>query len=72
MGNVTVLQTIGFPIGIKPAPFWTNLQLSKHECDFMGTLIKEDIARAKEFHGAFQFIDICALNDGGEFQKSYK
>ena len=25
------------------------------------------------FHGAFRFIDdLCALNDGGEFQKSYK
>ena len=25
------------------------------------------------FHGNFQFIDdLCALNDGGEFQKSHK
>ena len=39
----------------------------------MGKLIKEDIAQAKKFHGTFQCIDdLCVLNDGVEFQKSYK
>ena len=56
-----------------PAPFWVNLYLSKHECEFMGKLNKEDIARAKTLHGTFRFTDdLCALNDGGKFQKSYK
>ena len=35
--------------------------------------IKEDIALTKKFQGTFRFIDdICALNDGGQFQKSNK
>ena len=56
-----------------PAPFWANLYLSKHECEFMGKLNKEDIARAKTFHGTFRFTDVlCAFNDGRKFQKSYK
>ena len=39
----------------------------------MNKLIKEDIARAKKFHGTFRFInDLCALNDGREFQMPYK
>ena len=43
--------------------------LSKHECDFMGKLIKQ----AKKFHGTIRYIDdLCALYDGREFQMSYK
>ena len=39
----------------------------------MGKLITGDIARAKKFHETFRFIDdLCALNDGRQFQKSYK
>ena len=62
-----------YPLGIDPAPFWANLYLSNHECKFMKKLIKNNIARAKKFHGTFRFIDdLCALNNGGEFEKSYK
>ena len=53
--NLTILQTIGIPIRIEPAPHWANLYLSKHECDFMGKLITDGIARAKRFHGNFRF-----------------
>ena len=39
----------------------------------MGKLNKEDIARAKKFHGTFRFTDdLCVFNDGRKFQKSYK
>ena len=56
-----------------PAPFWANLYLSKHECEFMGKLNKDDIGRAKTFHGTFRFTDdLCAFNDGRKFLKSYK
>ena len=73
VGNVTVLQTIGIPMGIHPVPFWTNLYQSKHECDFMVKLIKKNIARAKTFLGNLRCIaDLCALNNGGYFQKSFK
>ena len=60
-------------MGIDPALFWANIYLSKHEGDFMGKLIKENITRAKKFPGTFLFIcNLCTLNDEGEFQKSYK
>ena len=72
VGNLILLQTIGIPMGIDPAPFWANLYLSSYECDFVKDLIKTDIVRATKFHGIFRFIDdLCALNDGEEFQKSY-
>ena len=36
-------------------------------------LIKEDIAETRRFHETFWFIDdLCAFNDGREFQMSYK
>ena len=41
VGNLTVLQTIGISIDL--TPFCANLYLSKHECNFMDKLIKEDI-----------------------------
>ena len=73
VGNVTVLQTTGIPMGIHPVPFWINLYQSKHECDFMVKLIKKNIARAKTFLGNLRCIaDLCALNNGGYFQKSFK
>ena len=54
--NLAVLQIIGIPMVIDPSHFWDNLYLSKHECDFISKLIKKDFARAKKFHGIFQFI----------------
>ena len=39
----------------------------------MGKLIKEDIAKAKKFHGTVRYIDdLCALYDGRELQMSCK
>ena len=71
--NLTVLQTSGIPLGVDPAPFMANLYQSKHEFDFMGKLIEENIARAKTCHRIYRFIDnLWALNDGREFQKSFK
>ena len=61
---VSILQTIGIPMDIDPSRFCGNLDLSKHEFDFMSKLIKEYYFRAKQFHEIFQFIqDFCTLND---------
>lgn len=51
---------------IDPTLFWTTSYL----CDFMGKLIKKDILRAKTFMSFLNFDDLCALDNGGEFQKS--
>ena len=52
-------------MGTDPIPFWVNLYLSKHEYDFMGKLIRKDLAQGHgTFHGTFRFIDnLFALND---------
>ena len=52
---------------IEPTLFWTTSYL----CDFMGELIKKDILQAKTFMGFLIFGDLYALDNGGEFQKSY-
>ena len=31
IGNSLLVQNIGIPIGIDPAPFWANLYLHRHE-----------------------------------------
>ena len=69
--NLTVLETIDIRMGINQAFFWATLYLSKQERDFVCKLTKKDFARAKMFHETFRW-NVCTLNDGGKFQKSYK
>ena len=59
-------------MGSDPAPFFANLFLFYYECKWIDKLKKEDYARARKFHNIFRFIDdLLALNDGGEFGKSF-
>ena len=72
VGNKLLIQTIGIPMGIDPAPFWANLYLYKYECEFVGDLAHGQLQKAKKFHGCSRFIDdLCCLNDGGEFGTSH-
>ena len=73
VGNCTLSQIIGIPMGIDPAPFWANLYLYAYECEFMTKLTKQDKKRAFKYHGLSRFIDdMCCINDSGEFEKSYR
>ena len=73
IGNCVLLQTIGIPMGIDPAPFWANLHLHKYEGDFINKLIHSDKLRARKYHGAYRFIDDqCCINDSGDFGKSFR
>ena len=73
VGNMTMQQTIGIPMGIDPAPFWANLFLYTYERDYMKSLIGFDKVKAKCFHSTHRFIDdLCAINDGGEFGRIYR
>ena len=68
VGNVTLKQAIGIPMGIDPAPFWANLFLYFYENKFMTSLISNDKVKARHFHSTSRFIDdLCAINDGGKF-----
>ena len=72
IGNCVLLQTIGIPMGIDPAPFWANLHLHKYEGDFINKLIHSDKLRVRKYHGAYRFIDDqCCINDSGDFGKSF-
>ena len=73
VGNATIKQTIGIPMGIDPAPFWANLFLYSYEEKYMTALILSDKVKARHFHSTKRFIDdLCAINDGGEFGRTYK
>ena len=73
VGDSVFIQTIGIPMGIDPAPFWANLYLYKFENSFMESLRRSDVAKSRKFHGCARFIDdLVCLNDGGEFNDSYK
>ena len=72
VGNIVMKQIVGIPMGIDPAPFWANLFLYSYELEFMKELIKNNKSKAKKFHSTSRFIDdLCAINDGGEFQNTF-
>ena len=76
VGNITMRQSIGIPMGIDPAPFWANLYLYSYEEEFISNLVKggenDSKIRARHFHACRRFIDdLCAMNDGGEFGRSF-
>ena len=72
VGNLVFRQIIGIPMGSDPAPFFANLFLFHYECKWIDNLKKQDYHRARKFHNVFRFIDdLLAINDGGEFGKSF-
>ena len=72
VGNLTIKQSIGIPMGIDPAPFWANLYLYFYEHQFITSLMRTDKRRARMFINACRFIDDeCNINDLGEFSRSY-
>ena len=73
VGDLTMRQAIGIPMGIDPAPFWANLFLYTYENEYMETLISSDKVKARHYHSTKRFIDdLCAINDGNEFGRSYR
>ena len=57
VGNITLKQDIGIPMGIDPAPFWANLFLYSYEVDYMSSLIQTYKVKARHFHSTNRFID---------------
>ena len=73
VGNLVFKQDIGIPMGIDPAPYWANLFLYFFESKHVQQLVSKGSKRAYKYHGTSRFIDdLCAINDGNEFSKSYK
>ena len=72
VGNLIFKQDIGIPIGSDPAPFFANLFLFHYESEWLKSIKGTEYARARKFNNIFRFIDdLIALNDGGEFEKSF-
>ena len=65
-------QMIGIPMGIDLAHFWAKLYLYSYEEEYMSSIIYLKKVKARHFHCAKSFIDnLCAINDSGEFGKSF-
>jgi hypothetical protein len=72
VGNILLRQKIGIPMGLDPAPFFANLFLFYYESEWLNKIKKYDNIKARKFGNTFRFIDdLIAINDGGEFEKSY-
>ena len=70
--NTVFMQIIGIPMGIDPTPFWANLFLYFYEKRFMSNLGSQNCLRGYKYHGVMRFIDdLCAINDEGDFGKSF-
>ena len=50
VGNVTIKQSIGIPMGIDLATFWANLSLYSYEKENMPSLISSDKVNAEHFY----------------------
>ena len=73
VGNAIFRQTIGIPIGSDPAPLFANLFLFHYESEWIRTISRVDFVRARRLFNTFRFIDdLIALNDHGEFSRTFK
>ena len=73
VGNTVFIQKIDIPMGIDPASFWANLFLYYYESKHVQKLASQKNIRSYKYHSMNRFIDdLLAINDGGEFGKSFK
>ena len=72
-GNPAFKQDIGISMGIDLDPFWANLFLHFFKSKYVKNLISLEIPRTYRYHGTGRFIDdLCAINEGNKFYKSFK
>ena len=73
IGDRIFKQVIGIPMGSDHAPFMANLFLYFYESKYLKKLKKTSLRISRKFGNVFRFIDdLCAINDGGEFEKCHK
>ena len=73
IGNITMIQVIGIPMGSDPAPFFSNLFLAHKESDWIKAQRKLGTINVRKINYSFRFIDdLLSLNDGSTFEKHYK
>ena len=73
IGNITMIQVTGIPMGSDPAPFFANLFLAHKEADWVKSQRKLGTINVRKINNSFRFIDdLLSLNDGSTFEKHYK
>ena len=73
VGNITLIQNIGLPMGLDVSPCFANLYLHRLEYAFLMKNIKNNARLTYYFNGCMRYIDdLCCLNDDGNFEKIYK
>ena len=73
IGNITMIQVIGIPMGSDPAPFFANLFLAHKEADWVKAQHKLGAINVRKINNSFRFIDdLLSLNDGSTLEKHYK
>ena len=73
VGNITLIQNIGIPMGLCPAPHFANLYLHRLEYEFSIKNVKQNAKAAYYYNGCMRYIDdLCCLNDEGNFGLTYK
>ena len=73
LGDKIFRQVIGIPMGSDPAPFMANLFLYHYESNWIKSLKKENLQKARRFANTFRFIDdLLAINDDNLFLENFK
>ena len=72
IGNITMFQVIGIPMGSDPAPFFANLFVAHKEADWVKAQRKLGTINVPKINNSFRFIDdLLSLNYGSTL-KHYK
>ena len=74
IGNIVFKLDIAIPMGIDPAPYWTNFFLYfLVRNNYIKQFISNVSSKTYKIHGISRFIDnLCEINDGNEFLTSSK
>ena len=72
-GSQIFCQVIGIAIGSDPAPIFANLFLLHYKSAWIGKMKNIDHLHERKFGHVYRFIeDLIAVNDGKEFDNSFK
>ena len=64
---------MAFLWGSDPAPFFANLFLYYYESNWIKSIKKNDLIRARRLCNIFRFIDdLSVINDAEEFENNFK
>ena len=66
VGNTTLIQRIGIPMGIDPAPYWANLYLHRLELKYIENLWQGIFIAAVIVHVCMFYADVLGNKQSNE------